>query len=127
MKVKKVLALLLVAAMVFGLAACSSGGGGGASEKPSPVGKYTMTGMEENGEATSQEDLDLLTSLGLTVTLEIKEDGTGILDLFGEQVEFEWDADNLTVDGSKQPYTFDGKTLIMETNETKMTFTLDAE
>ncbi len=126
MKMKRIVALLMIAIMVFALTACSGGGGGGSS-KPSPVGKYTLSGMSENGEATSEEDLKLLESLGLTVTMEIKEDGTGVLDLFGETMDFTWDDDNLIVDGEKQAYTFDGTTFTMESDETSMTFTKDAE
>ncbi len=124
MKVKKFAALLLVVALVFSLVACSSGGGGG---KPSPVGSYTLSGMEENGEAKSQEDLDLLASMGLTLTMEVREDKTGMMDLFGEQLEFEWDDESIIVDGVKQPYTFDGTTLTMENDGTKMTFTLNTD
>ena len=125
MKMKKVLALLLIAVMVFALTACS-GGGGGKADKPSPVGTFTLSGMSEDGEETSQEDLDLLASLGLSVTMEIKEDGTGVLNLFGEEMEFTWDADNIIVEGEKQPYTFDGTTFTMESDGTSMTFTKDA-
>ena len=124
MKAKKMVALLLIAVLVFALTACS-GGGGGAASKPSPVGTYTLSGMEEDGEATSQEDLDLLASLGLTVTLDIKEDGTGSINLFGEEMEFTWDEDNIIVDGEKQAYTFDGTTFTMENEGTKMSFTKD--
>ena len=125
MKRKKLVSLLLVALMVFTLVACSSSGGGsGAANKPSPVGKYVLTGMEENGEATSQEDLDLLKSLGLTVTMEIKEDGTGSMDLFGEALEFTWDADNIILEGEKQAYTFDGSKFTIENDGTKMEFTI---
>ena len=127
MKAKRFIALALAIIMVFSLVACSGGAGGGGNSKPSPVGKYTLSGMEEDGQATSQEDLDLLSSLGLTVTVEVKEDGTGMIDLFGEQLEFTWDDTYITIDDQQQTYEFDGTTLSMENEGTKMTFTKDTE
>lgn len=121
---KKILAVLMIAVLAFGLVAC--GGGGGGANKPSPVGTYTLTGMTEDGEETSQEDLELMASLGLTVTMEFKDDNTGALTLFGEAMEFTWDDSNITMEGESVPYTFDGTTLTLEQDGTSMTFTKDA-
>ena len=126
MRNKRIIALILVSIMLFTLVACSSNGGG-TKDKPSPVGTYTLTGMENEGKATSEEDLKLLEELGLTVTAEFKDDGTGSINMFGEIMDFTWDDSNIVMDEATQAYEFDGTTLTMEENESKLIFVKDAE
>ena len=127
MKAKRVLVLLVAILMVFSLVACSKGeGGGNAVEKPSPVGTYTLSSMEEGGEEVPQDDLNMLAEMGLKVTMEVKEDGTGAIDLFGEMLEFTWDDNYITVDDQQQSYEFDGTNFSMTNDDIKMTFTKDA-
>ena len=125
--IKTIIALSMIAIMVFALACCGGAGGSGASGGKSPVGYYKLTGMSENGEPVSEEDLAALDVLGLAVALEIREGGGGILTLFGEESEITWDENNITIEGTETPYTFDGKTLSMEEDGMALIFTLEAE
>ena len=120
---KRIIALTLICLLAFTLVACGNGGG----NKLSPVGTYSLTSMTQDGEATSQEDLDLFNSLGLKISLEILENKTGKLTLLGEELDITWDDKYIIIDGEKTPYTFDGTILSIEQDGTGLTFTKDAE
>ena len=54
-------------ALCLVLAGCASGGaGGGADAAKSFIGDWKLVGMEENGEATSSEDIALMEQMGVT-------------------------------------------------------------
>ena len=89
----------------------------------SPVGTYRITYMDAGGESISGEELALMESLGLTVRLELYEDGTGYLVVFGEETELRWNDTYLLVEGEPAEYTYDGRTLnILSDGEAIMTF-----
>lgn len=108
---KKILALLAcVTALCVSLALVGCGGGGGGEAKdPSAnfVGTWTLTGMEENGEAMSQDDLDLMASMGLSCDLVLNEDKSGQLVIFGEGMDLVWQAK----DASTVALTAEGETI----------------
>lgn len=77
---KKMLAWLLVLVLVLSL-----GGTALAAEEDTVWGSYTLAGMKTDNEEIDQETLAMMQTLGLTATLEINEDGTAVMDLFGEK------------------------------------------
>ena len=115
-------------ACVFALSLALVGcGGGGGDVKAAWVGTWDLSEMEENGEVTSSDDIQMLKELGLTVQLELKEDGTGALVLFGESMQGKWEAKSAT----DATFTYEGQTinmkiadgkLTMEQNNSKLTF-----
>lgn len=120
MKTKRIITILLIAILTLSLVGCGNGG-----SKASPAGTYTLTAMTENGEPLSQEDLDMLSSLGLSVSLIMNEDGTGSIQLFGEEKAFTWKGTTLTMDGVDQEFEFDGTTIIIKDEGSELTFTKD--
>lgn len=119
------LACVCAFALCLGLAAC---GGSGSTNKADYAGTWSLTGLVEDGEETSQEDLDLLASMGLEVFLNLNEDGTMAFVLFGEPLDGTWDitGDNqlgITMEGETTTATVEGGTLTMEQDGSKMTFT----
>ena len=74
--VKALLAMALIAAMLFALVACGG-------SKSDIVGTWKLSSMEEDGDAV---DLDSLEELGLTCTLKVKSDGTAKIS--AEDVDF---------------------------------------
>ena len=113
-------------ACVFALSLALVGCGGG-DVKAAWVGTWDLSEMEENGEVTSSDDIQMLKELGLTVQLELKEDGTGALVLFGESMQGKWEAKSAT----DATFTYEGQTinmkiadgkLTMEQNNSKLTF-----
>lgn len=86
------------------------------------VGNYDLIEMTEGEEVTTKEDIDLLKKFGLIVSLELREDGTGTLDLFGDTEELNFDDKNITADDEEVPYTFEENKLTMEKEDTKLVF-----
>lgn len=79
--IKKITAMLTVFFLVLSITAC-----GGKKVAPE-VGKYKAISVEEGGTKIEGETLD---SLGMDVTLELKEDGTGTMNFGGEEGSVEW-------------------------------------
>ena len=102
---KKWVAML---ASVFALCLVLAGCGGDAAKNY--VGDWKLTGMEENGEATSAEDLKLMEDMGLAITLSVKEDKSFSLNVMGEEMSGTWEAKSaseatFTVEGQSVPAT----------------------
>ena len=119
---KGIIVALFACVFALSLALVGCGGGGG-DVKAAWVGTWDLTEMEEGGQVTGSEDIEMLKGLGLTVNLELKEDGTGALVLFGESMDGKWEAKSatdatFTYEGQK---ITDGK-LTMEQNGSKLTF-----
>ena len=73
--------MLTVFFLVFSITAC-----GGKKVAPE-VGKYKAISVEEGGTKIEGETLE---SLGMDVTLDLKEDGTGTMNFGGEEGPVEW-------------------------------------
>ena len=126
---KRLLALVTGAlALCLALAAC-----GGTSASPSVdatpfMGTWEIYEMESDGEATSNEDVRLMRDfLGISVYLDVNEDGSLVLDVFGETMEGSWqatDASTLsaTLDGQPVDVTLVGDKLTVAQNGSSITF-----
>ena len=113
---KGIIALMAcVFALVMGVALV--GCGSGSDPKAAWVGTWDLTEMEENGEVTGADDLEMLKALGLDVYLELNQDGTGALVLFGEATEFSWEAKSST----EASFTMDGQTAGMKLTDGNLT------
>lgn len=86
------------------------------------AGYYELYEMSSDDENYSHEDLEALKALGLSVTLELREDKTGTLELFGEEMELTYDGGNMIVDGESAPYTVEDDKISMEQDGEKLVF-----
>lgn len=91
------------------------------------TGTYSLVGMKDGERTYTKDDLQLLKSFGLTVSLELREDKTGTLNLFGDKTEFTYDSKNLIMDGEKTPYTLNDNEITMEHNGSSLTFSKAVE
>ena len=86
----------IIAALACALVLCFAlvGCGGGSVDKSKFVGSWGLeSGSDENLDADS---IELMKSLGLEVTLTLKDDDTGTLNLFGEEMNITWSASSAT-------------------------------
>lgn len=86
------------------------------------VGYYELYEMSSGEESYTYDELQSLKNLGLVVTLELNEDKTGELNLFGETMELKYDNKNMTVDGESSPYTAKDDKISMEHDDEKLVF-----
>lgn len=89
------------------------------------VGKWECSKVNAQGmEVTAEEYAELLGS-EMEINLEFKEDGTVVMNLFGEKEEDEYDTDSdvlLEEDGASLKYDEDSDTVVYEDAESKLTF-----
>ena len=121
-KIGIIAALVCAFVLCFALVGC----GGGAVDKT----KFTVDWMLESGsdENLDAESIALMKSLGLEVTLTLKDDDTGTLNLFGEEMAVKWEATSNTEgkismqDTGDAKLKIDGEKLVMSDDKTSMTF-----
>ena len=118
---KKLLSLLLAAILL-----CSLCGATALAEKYDEIfGEYTLVNMLS---ADSDEDMtemvQAMAALGMKATLVVNEDGSAVMDMFGEQQEltFDFDAQTVTDGEDAIPYSFNGEELIIGTEEQGFVF-----
>ena len=118
----------IIAALVCAFVLCFAlfGCGGGAVDKTKFTGDWMLeSGSDENLDA---ESIALMKSLGLEVTLTLKDDDTGTLNLFGEEMAVKWEATSNTEgkismqDTGDAKLKIDGEKLVMSDDKTSMTF-----
>ena len=92
------------------------------------VGNWKLTELVSDGEVAGADDIQVMESLGLTVSLEIREDGTASLVLFGVNMSGPWECTDGTnvrfvLEGGAIDATVDGNTLTMLDGNDVLTFT----
>lgn len=74
-------------------------------------GKFELIEMKSSGQAYSKEDLDSLKNVGLEVIIELNENKTASLTLFGTKTDFTYDNDYFYSEGTKIKYELNNNTL----------------
>ena len=119
----------VLATVCFALALCLALVGCGANvDKSLYTGDWTLE--SGSGENLDEASIELMKSLGLDVTLTLKEDGTGTLDLFGQSQEVKWSATSNTEGTLKlaeqnaetKIKLDDGKLTLADSDDSYMTF-----
>ena len=112
--VTKLLCVLMVVAMVLTFAACGK------------AGTYVLSEAKIDGE---KYDADELEELGLDPDdcyVELNSDGTGEVCLFGEEVDIEWEDDEMWPEDDEDEvleFEIDGKELTLEYEGEELIFT----
>ena len=105
--------------LLFSLASCSS------INKSKFVGTYELTRAEGVGINLTREQIDSMKAVGITATLEIKDDGTAAMDVFGEKVELTYDLRKMTFscNGKEEKFTFADDVVAFNNEGRKLEFT----
>ena len=106
---KKLTVLLLILALALSLCACGK----------SAAGTWVLTGFISEGEDYSQQIKDS----GLSILLQMDEDGTGYLDYGDRRDSFTWDEEGIFLNGVKLLYSIRKDTLRIGVNDQEMLFT----
>lgn len=86
------------------------------------VGKYEIVEMTTGGETYTEDELSALKTLGYTIELELKEDGTGYFSAYGLKQDITYDEDSMTIEGVDTPYTRSGSKITFEQDDSKLVF-----
>ena len=119
-KMKCCLAVLLALCMILCLAACGGPKDNG-KEKLADVGYYTVTSVSDGEDAFDAEWLALLGADEWY--LELREDGTGTLNMYDEEMKITWKPGSITMDGETMKYTLKGDTLTLTEDGAEIVFT----
>lgn len=116
----------IIATLCFAFALCFALVGCGGVDKSNYTGEWKLAyGSDENLDADS---IALMDSLGLSVTLQLNEDGSGSLSLFGDVQDVKWEASSntegkVTLEGSEAKMKLENSELtIVDSTEASMTF-----
>ncbi len=120
---KKILAIGLIGMLTLGMGALSvSADEAAAAEEDGIVGVYKMDESYFDKTEASEEEIEMMKSVGGMMRLVINEDGTGSMEILGEKTELEWNEKEIIVDGEGAPYTFEDGVLTMGEGENVMAF-----
>lgn len=122
---KIAIAIAAVFALCLGLVGC--GGGDGADYTKNFTGDWKLSGMTENGEAMSEDDIALMEAFGMAVTLTLNEDGTGSLVMFDEAMDVSWEPKSateldVTIEGDTTTGKLADDTITLEAGGDSMSF-----
>ena len=122
-----IIMLLLVGGIVFMVLRNGAGTGLGIrmGDQTSIAGKYEIESMGgDSSNNLAAEDIALMQSMDLNITLDVHDDGTAVLDFFGEPMDATYDLETMTIAFDEQEWPLrieDGK-LIIEQNDADMVF-----
>lgn len=114
---KIIVATVIIAAIILIVVAvsfCVSNNGLNALINKNIEGYYEIYEINANDTNYSNEEIQSLKKLGLKGSLELKEDKTGILDMFGQRKELTYDNSKMTVNGELIPYKVEGDKIILK-------------
>ncbi len=116
---KKIAIAISVCILTLFISSCS------AVDKSKFIGEYELSKAEGVGISLSQEQIDSMKAIGLTATLEIKDDGTAVMDIFGEKLNLTYDLRKMTFtyEGKDEKFTFDGSRVAFNNEGRSLEFT----
>ena len=116
---KKAWHILLAGVLVVVLFLCGCGKKNTEEKAETAAGKWKLVSMVYDGVSLDEEELE---EMGSLVTLELAQDGTGIMNFEGLIYELTWDENNITMDGVPDAYTLSGDRLKLAQEGTEMIF-----
>jgi len=88
----------------------------------SPIGVYRLAAYVSAEKGDRSAELKFLAELGVSMTIELRDDYAGTIDLLDEIQELTWDDREIIVDSIAVPYVYDGRNITLAKNGTTMVF-----
>lgn len=92
------------------------------NKEKSIIGTYDLVGMVSEGEEISKEDIELMKQYGLYVYMQIDDETSGVLNMFGERLPFKYDSDNIVINNELCPYTYKNEKLTLKKDTEELIF-----
>lgn len=83
---------LLACAFALCLALASCGGSGAKNDAESFIGTWKLTSIEGENTPISESEMELMESMGMSITLTLSEDRSAAFDFLGEALTGTWEA-----------------------------------
>lgn len=123
MKKIKVLGLFACAFALCAILAACGGSGSSADNEKNFTGYWKATEIQSSSDAVSAEDMKLMESMGLTISLELKADKTAVFDFWGSPLNGTWKASS----ASKASLSTDEGSGDLELKDGKLSLDLDGD
>lgn len=119
---KKTISLLLVLVLLLSVGGVQALAAG--TDPEEIVGVYRLIAMDDGSGDDNTETLEMMAALGMLATLTVEEDGSAVIDLFGDTLElsFDFEAGTAGADGANIPYAYEDGVLTMTNDEYAFTF-----
>ena len=121
---KKILVIVITVVMILTLTACGKGG----EDEGTAIdisGYYELKSVTSaSGTPTTDEDIQMLKQLGIVASLECFSDGTAVLDLFGDQMNYTYDTDKMvfSLEGEEVSFKYEDGNITLVDGEDSLTF-----
>ena len=86
------------------------------------VGKYELVEMKTEDNEFSKDDFDSLKDLNMTATLELKDDKTGVLEIFGNVKNLTYNDKTIIIEDADSLYSFKNNRITIEDEGEKLVF-----
>ena len=115
---KKTGCMVLVSLLLLMLTAC------GRLKKEDVVGTYELVSMSTDDNSVNTQTIEGLRQLGFVSTLEMKEDGTAEMNVYGKKMTLTYDLNKMVfkADGDMVPFTFEDGRITFTQDGNSMTF-----
>lgn len=124
--VKKLLIVLFLVTSIFIVTGCKKNNNTVKNSNETKginiAGKYELTSIDSSEEKYTSEDIENIKELGYEVSLELKTDKRGVLNIFGEVQNVTYDAKYIYTDDDKIPFTFKKNVLKMMSDKNTLIF-----
>lgn len=110
--------MLLLLAVILGIHSASK------ATASNIAGSYVLESVEGSGGGITSGDVDEMKKLGLEITLEVHDNGTAIMDVFGQTTNISYDINKMTmnIDGQKASFKYKRRKLTIKQNGSEMVF-----
>lgn len=126
LKAKILAAAACAVALCVALAGCA-GGGNAADDASNFQGNWILSSGNVQGQEMTEEQLAQAADLGMSIYLQLNEDGSAVLNVLGSEMTGTWEAKDattvaLTFEGSTEEAKLEGGDLVMTYGSDNMHF-----
>lgn len=115
---KKISCTVLVCVFLLTLTAC------GGLKKEDVVGTYELISMTTEDNSVNEQTIQGLSQMGFVATLELKDDGTAEMNVYGKKMTLTYDLNKMVfkADGDAASFTFEDGRITFTQDGNSMTF-----
>ena len=115
---KKISCTVLMCVLLLALTACSG------LKKEDVVGTYELISMTTEDNSVNEQTIQGLSQMGFVATLELKDDGTAEMNVYGKKMTLTYDLNKMVfkADGDMVPFTFEDGRITFTQDGNSMTF-----